>query len=105
MGARFTRICAAGTATAFSAKAVKGPRRLLVTIRLEGGASARIRLFRARTKVAEKTVPGLGKGLRTLRLDVPRAARTGRYRVVLRLTDVCGGTRAFEKVVRVPPRA
>jgi Divergent InlB B-repeat domain len=102
---RFTRICAAGTARAFSAKVVKGPRRVLVTIRLEGGVSARLRLFRARTKVAEKTVAGVGKGLRTLSLNVPRGARAGRYRFVLRLTDVCGGTRAFEKLVTVPRRA
>ena len=103
--ARFTRICAAGTATAFSAKVATGPRRVLVTIRLEGGATARLRLFRAQRKVAEKTVPGVGKGLRTLRLDIPRATRAGRSRIVLRITDVCGGTRAFEKFVRVPPRA
>jgi hypothetical protein len=102
--AKFARICAAGSATGFTAKVAKGPRRVLVTIRLEGKASARLRLFRTQKKVREKTVTGLGKGLRNLRIDVPRGATKGTYRLVLRLTDSCGGARAFEKTVTVPRR-
>lgn len=102
--AKFARICAAGSATGFTAKVAKGPRRVLVTIRIEGKASARLRLFRAQKKVAEKTVTGLGKGLRNLRIDVPRGVTKGTYRLVLRLTDSCGGARTFEKTVTVPRR-
>jgi hypothetical protein len=102
--ARFARICAAVSASKFSAKVAKRPRRILVTIRLKGKASARLRLFRKGRKIAGKTVAPLGKGLRTLRLNVPRTAAKGRYRIVLRLSDSCGRTRTFAKNVIVPRR-
>jgi hypothetical protein len=103
--ARFARICAAGSAAVTSTKVAKGPRRVLVTIDLDGNASVRLRLFRAGRKVKEKTVTGLAKGLRTVRLDIPRTASAGKYRLQLRVADLCGGTRTFERTISVPRRA
>jgi hypothetical protein len=103
--ARFARICAAGTATVSSTKIATKPRRVLVAIGLEGKASARLRLFHAGRKVKEKTVTGLTKGLRTLRVDLPRAAPAGRYRIAVRVADACGGRRTFERTISVPRRS
>jgi hypothetical protein len=102
--ARFDKICTATSATGFAAKAVKGPRRVLATVTLEWTASARLSLFRGSRKLAAKTVAGLGKGTRTLRLDVPRMVKSGRARFELRLSDSCGRTRTFSKAVTVPKK-
>jgi hypothetical protein len=80
------------------------PRRVVATIRLQGRVSARLRLYRGRQMVAGKAFPGLGKGARSLRLNVPRSLRRGTYRVALRLTDGCRASRTFTKNVTVPRR-
>jgi hypothetical protein len=102
--ARFARICAARSATVTSTKVATGPRRVLVTIGLDGNASVRLRLFHAGRRVKEKTVTGT-KGLRTVRLDIPRTASAGKYRLKLHVADICGGTRTFERTISVPRRA
>jgi hypothetical protein len=103
--ARFTPICAAGTATLSSTRVATNPRRVFATIALQAKASVRLRLSRAGRKVKEKTITGLNRGVRTLRLDVPRTASAGKYRLVLRITDACGGTRRFERTVSIPRRS
>jgi len=102
--ARFDKICAATSAKGFSAKVVKGPRRVLATVTLAWTASARLSLFRSSRKLTGKTLTGLRKGTRTLRLDVPRTVTSGRARFELRLSDSCGRTRTFSKAVTVPKK-
>jgi hypothetical protein len=105
--ARFVRsapVCATRSAAGFGASVKTRPRRVVATIRLQGRASARLRLYRGRQMVVGKAFAGLGKGARTLRLNVPSSLRRGTYRVALRLTDGCGGSRMFTKNVTVPRR-
>jgi Divergent InlB B-repeat domain len=100
--ARFAPVCAAGTATVPSTKVATKPRRVLVAIRLGGRAAARVRLFHKGRKVKERTVTGLTKGLRTVRVDLPPAAPAGKYRVAIRVADACARTRMFERTISVP---
>jgi len=82
----------------------KRPRRIVVTIRLAGKATGRLRLFRGQRKIAEKTFATLRRGTRTLRLNIPPRSAKGKFRVRLRLTDACGSARVFTKKVTIPHR-
>ncbi len=100
----FARICAARSANGFGAIVKKRPRRIVVTIRLAGKATGRLRLFRGQRKIAEKTFATLRRGTRTLRLNIPPRSAKGKFRVRLRLTDACGSARVFTKKVTIPHR-
>lgn len=102
--ARFTRVCATRSAMGFGVQVARNPRRVLVAIRLEANASARVRLLRAQKQIAARAFASLGKGPRTLRLNVPRSAARGGHRVVLQLVDSCGLTRRFARNVTIPRR-
>ena len=104
VGALFARVCAARSASGFNAALKQNPRRIVITIHLEGRASARLRLFRGRQAIATRTFTGLHKGTQTVSLAIPRRAGKGTYRVSLGLIDACGSTRAFTKTTTVSPR-
>jgi hypothetical protein len=101
VGARFTRICVAAATTGFRASVARAPRRVVVHVRVAGPVTARLRLFRGPRRLAQKVV-SLTAGDRQVRLDVPRGAARGTYRIGVRIADVCGGSKVFSKQLSVP---
>jgi hypothetical protein len=101
VGARFARICAVGATSGFRAAVARGPRRIIVHLRVAGPVTARLRLFRGQRRVAQKVI-SLAAGERRLRLDVPRGAARGTYRIGVRIADACGGSKLFSKKLSVP---
>jgi hypothetical protein len=95
------------TATRLSARRVRlaafgrrGKRRLVLVVAVNQQATGRLRLLRGRRQVAARTY-GLHPGRNRLVLKVPRAARGGRHRVVLKVRGA-SGTQTVAGRVRLP---
>jgi List-Bact-rpt repeat protein len=72
-----------------SALGRRAKRRILLVVDVNQSATGRLRLLRGRRQVAARTY-GLQAGRNSLVLRVPRKARRGRYRVVLKVSAASG---------------
>jgi hypothetical protein len=91
--------CAALVFSRFGVTATRSPRRVSVRVSLADRATVRVRLLRGRAAITVRTFRNLSAGAKVLRVPVPRGAAAGKGKVEVRLSDLCGRSRALSRTV------
>lgn len=91
--------CAALVFSRFGATATRSPRRVSVRVILADRATVRVRILRGRTTLTVRTFRNVSAGAKVLRVPVPGGTAAGKGKVEVRLSDVCGRSRALSRTV------
>jgi hypothetical protein len=89
--------CAASVFSSFKASTTRSA--ATVRLSLADRATVRLRLLRGRTTLASGTFGNLSAGAKNLRLPIRRGIGAGKAKVEVKISDICGRTRALSRAI------